>query len=166
MPSRVQASPCPASRSCSRSASARAANAATSTRSSGSSWSSVTVQVGRRLPDGERPVVAPGGQPVGERPVEAEPGQHVAGGQRGEVAQGPHPEPAQQVGQGRAGPSASTGSPARKPGVPPGGDDLPGTRAASPAAKTPSAMPTWLSTAQAWATCSTIRSAAASSPPK
>ncbi len=59
------------------------------------------VQVGRRTPDRERPVVRAGGQPVGQRPVESEPGQHVPGGQCREVAQGTHPEPAEQVGQGR-----------------------------------------------------------------
>ena len=35
-----------------------------------------------------------------------------------------------------------------------------------PAANTPSAIPTWASTAHAWATCSTSASAARSSPPK
>ena len=109
--------------------------------------SPVTVQVGRRLPDGERAVVPPGGEPVGQRRVEAEPGQHVAGRQRGELAEGAHAQPAQQVGQLRPvrAPrrAARRGTPASRPAR-----TIRPARAASTAAKTPSAMPTWLSTPQ------------------
>ena len=99
MPSRVQARPWPESLSCSFSASARAANAAASTRSSGSSKTCVTSRSGGRFAYRQRSFVLTAGQTVSKRRVEAEPGQHVGGGQRSEPAEGPDAEPAQQIDQ-------------------------------------------------------------------
>ncbi|PSK54424.1 hypothetical protein B0E53_07091 [Micromonospora sp. MH33] len=164
MPSRVQASPCAASRSCSCSASVRAANAAASTRSIGSSLSAVTV----RSAGGCRTASGRWSRPAASRWASAPSKPNRAStSPAGSAAKSPRVRtPSRRSRSVRVGrPSASTGRPARNSGVPPGGTIRP-SRAASPAAKTPSAMPTWLSTAQVCATCSTIRSAAASSPPR
>ena len=134
MPSRVQARPCAASRSCSRSASTRPANAATSTRSSGSSYVSLTSRSGGGLRTASGRWSKPGGQPMRQRTVEPEPGEHIGGGQRREIPERLDPQPAQQVGQfgplqrldGHAG-EELPGLPRRDdppgPGRQPGGED-------------------------------------------
>ena len=48
------------------------------------------VQVGGRLADRERPLVAAAGQAMGQRGVQAEAGQDVRGGQGGKPSEGTH----------------------------------------------------------------------------
>ena len=136
---RVQARPSRSRRATSSSARVLAVKAATSTRSAGGSSSAATRRSGggRRAP---RVLVEAAGQAGGAGALGAEAGGQVGPWQAGQVAEGAQAEADQQVGEVGAVEGGHREG-ARKARLPPGGT-MAWWRAARPAAKVPSAIPT------------------------
>ena len=127
------------------------------------------LELGRRGAGDDARLLAPGRAIVREGAGRAEPAPHVVGGQRGELAEGAHAEPAQQGRRARVDhePHGQRGD--EVGGCPgrhdPDGGLACGPRAACSAANGPSAMPTRAPGTPSSATVARRADAAASSPP-